>query len=137
MISVIVGPPCAGKSTFVARSARPGDVIVDYDAMARALGSDRLHEAPGAVADVAFHAREAAVSRILAKRWDAWIIHTSPSKSQVSRYLEAGCRILLIDPGEDECVARAERDNRPPGTCERIHRWYEMPPNLLSDWRSQ
>lgn len=71
MLTVVVGPPCAGKSTYVRRMARTGDVAVDYDALAAALGSDRAHEAPRAVADVAFHARDAAIARCIRKGWPA------------------------------------------------------------------
>ena len=58
MLTVVVGPPCAGKSTYIRRMARSGDVLIDYDALARALGSDRAHEAPPNVADAAYFARQ-------------------------------------------------------------------------------
>lgn len=135
MLTVLVGPPCSGKSTYARRMARSGDVVVDYDALALALGSDRAHEAPRAVADVAFKVREAAVSRVIAKRWPAWVIHARPSAEQVGAYRDAGARFVLLDPGIDECLARCERDGRPPGTDGRIRDWYERPPDLAADWR--
>ena len=135
MLTVVVGPPCAGKSTYIRRMARPGDVLVDYDAIAMALGSDRHHEAPPAVADVAYRARDAAVMRCLGKGWPAWVIHSRPTREQVDGYRDAGARIVLLDPGMDECLARCERDGRPPGTAERIRDWYARPPQLAADWR--
>lgn len=135
MLTVVVGPPCAGKSTYVRRMARAGDVLVDYDALAACLGSDRSHEAPPAVADAAYAARDAAVSRCVAKRWPAWVVHSRPSGAQINAYRDAGARLVLLDPGMDECLARCERDGRPPGTAERIRGWYENPPNLTPDWR--
>lgn len=135
MLTVIVGPPCAGKSTYARRMARAGDVVVNYDLIAVALGSDRSHEAPPAVADAAFAARAAAVERCIRKGWTAWIIHTRPSRQQIARYRSAGARFVLLDPGMDKCLARAESDSRPAGTAERIREWYEMPPDLAADWR--
>jgi len=38
-INVIVGPPCAGKSTHVKANSTKGDVLVDYDDLAKALGA--------------------------------------------------------------------------------------------------
>lgn len=134
MLTVVVGPPCAGKSTYVAANAREGDVTVDYDALARALGSPRRHEAPRAVADVAHAARSAAVDRLMAKRWTGWIIHARPSPEQVTAYRDAGARLVLMDPGMDECLRRCAADGRPPGTAERIRDWYERPPQLAADW---
>lgn len=34
VITVVTGPPCSGKSTYVRTHARPGDIIVDFDAIA-------------------------------------------------------------------------------------------------------
>ena len=86
MIAVVVGPPCAGKSTYVRAMARPGDVTVDYDALAVALGSDRRHEAPRSVAECAFAARSAAVSALIAGGYDGYVIHTRPSAGDMGRY---------------------------------------------------
>ena len=130
MVTVVVGPPCAGKSTYVGARMAEGDVAVDYDLLARALGSRRAHEAPRPVADVAFHARAAAVDRVLSRGYDAWIIHARPSPADVARYRSEGCRLVLLDPGMGECLRRCGADGRPPGTAERIAGWYESPPNL-------
>lgn len=135
MLTVVVGPPCAGKSTYVRRMAHAGDVLVDYDALARVLGSDRAHEAPPNVADVAYFARHAVVTRCIEKGWPAWVIHSRPSEAQLDAYRDAGARLVLLDPGMDECMVRCERDGRPPGTAERIRDWYARPPQLAADWR--
>ncbi|MGW1998552.1 hypothetical protein ACWCPW_51730, partial [Embleya sp. NPDC001921] len=78
-MTVVVGPPCAGKSTWIRGQRADGDVVVDFDAMTSALGSTAPYAAPDAIRDVAFAARSAAIDRIL-KGVDApaWIIHTSP-----------------------------------------------------------
>lgn len=135
MLTVIVGPPCSGKSTYAMRMARDGDVVVDYDAIAVALGSRRAHEAPRAVADVAARARDAAIGRAIAKRWPAWVIHSRPTREQVDEYARAGARLVLLDPGVEECLRRCDADGRPPGTARRIRDWYERPPDIAADWR--
>lgn len=134
MLTVVVGPPCAGKSTYVRAHARDGDVTVDYDALSRALGSQRDHEAPRAVADTASRARDAAVSRVMEKRWPAWVIHSRPSPEQIAAYRDSGARLVLMDPGVDECLRRCAEDGRPPGTEARIRDWYDRPPQLAADW---
>lgn len=134
MLTVVIGPPCAGKSTYIRRMSSVGDVLVDYDALARALGSPHEHDAPRAVADVAFHARKAAIDRCLARGHPAFVIHSNPTPAQIRAYRDAQARLVLLDPGQDECLARAERDARPPETAERIRQWYASPPNLAADW---
>jgi HK97 family phage prohead protease len=130
-ITVVVGPPAAGKSTWVTEQRSAGDVVVDMDRLAQALGSDTPHDAPAAVAEVAFAARRAAVGRILAGvEADAWIIHTRPSSAQMARYEEAAAEVVVLDPGMDACLERAASDGRPEGTEDVIRRWYEDPPDL-------
>ena len=34
-VFLVAGPPCAGKSTYVASHARPGDLVLDQDALGR------------------------------------------------------------------------------------------------------
>lgn len=38
-IVALCGPPCAGKTTLANNLSRPGDAILDFDDIARALGS--------------------------------------------------------------------------------------------------
>lgn len=39
MLTVITGPPCGGKTQYARKHALPGEVIVDFDAIAVELGS--------------------------------------------------------------------------------------------------
>lgn len=124
-ITVVLGPPCAGKSTFVAENAADGDVVVDFDKLATAFGSKTSHDAPAAIRDVTHAAREAAIDLILAGiNSDAWIIHSSPTSEWMTRYETAGARIEKIDPGIDVCLDRASRNGRPAWTEDAINRWY-------------
>lgn len=129
-ITVVVGPPCAGKSTYVREHALPGDVVVDFDLLARALGSPDEHSAPEAVRSAAFAAREAAIGDAIGSGATAWVIHTSPQPEKINAYEDASASFLLLDPGKDECLRRCEADGRPPGTAEAIEAWYADPPAL-------
>lgn len=124
-ITVVLGPPCAGKSTFVAESAADGDVVVDFDKLATALGSKTAHDAPYAIRSVAHAARQAAIDLILAGiDSDSWIIHSSPTPEAMACYEAAGARIEEIDPGIAVCLARASENDRPAWTESAINRWY-------------
>lgn len=135
-ITVVVGPPCAGKSTYIAEQRQAEDVVVDFDRMAQALGSTRAHAAPDAIRQVAFAARKAAIAKVLSGiDTDGWIIHTNPWPGQLDLYHSAGAELVLLDPGVEECLARAEADGRPDGTADAIRQWYDSPP--LTDLKSR
>lgn len=127
-INVIIGPPCAGKSTHVQNHAAPGDPRLDYDAIAKALGSPTDHDAPQPIRDLAFTARNAVIEAILNDTKSdatAWIIHTQPTDEQLAAYLEADAELLTLNPGQDICLQRAQADNRPPRTTQAINDWYQ------------
>lgn len=124
MIHVVTGPPCAGKSTFVAENAGEGSVRVDYDAIAVALGSGNDHAAPYEIGRCALAAREAAIKEATDLGTEAWVIHTAPSEAQRREYSKGGAIFHDLDPGMGECMRRAVADGRPEGTEQAIRKWY-------------
>ena len=129
MIHVITGPPCAGKTTYMRRHAAEGDVLVDYDAIAQALGCREAHQARRRVNDInlaAFVARRAVIEWAVGHAGDveAWIIHTNPMPEDMYAYEKAGADIVEIDVDMETCLERARSDGRPPGTAEAIREWF-------------
>lgn len=125
MIHVITGPPCAGKSTYVSEHMKEGDMRVDYDLIATALGSIDSHAAQGVIKQAAFDAREGAIKAALNDpQQESWIIHTSPSEDHVKAYEKAEAEFIELDPGKDVCLERAEADERPRQTFDGIEKWY-------------
>lgn len=125
MIHVIVGPPCAGKSTYLNDHAKPGDLRVDFDKIAKCLGAAESHDAEGIVKTAAFAARDAVIKAAMDNPdEESWIIHTSPADEQMESYKSVNADVIVLDPGKDECLARAERDGRPERTIDAINQWY-------------
>ena len=126
MLHVILGPPCSGKSTYVSEHARDGDVKVDYDVIATALGSMKPHAAEEPVRSAAYKARAAAVMYLLQHPdIEGWVIHSEPSAWQLKLYKAAEAEIIVLDEDEETCLARAEADDRPPEVIEELHKWFD------------
>jgi hypothetical protein len=123
---VVWGPPAAGKTTWVMAHARPGDLVVDLDALAQALdpaGTTREHERH--VDLVAKAAQRGALHAIfqLGLECDVYLIHVHLDPQTRSRYERGGAQIVVVDPGLDTCLERA-RTERPAHMELAIREWY-------------
>ena len=94
----VIGPPGAGKTTWVAQHRSPGDLVLDLDALAVALGSQTKDH----------HQRDHMPQHKSLARWiwrplsvkmeqmakganvGVWIIHSDPPPPVLSRYGKKG-----------------------------------------------
>lgn len=113
MITIVTGPPCSGKSTFITTNAKPGDLIVDMDRIALALSVEGTNpfEYSDKVRAVAMKARQAAVAEAVKvaqgeRRLGVWIIHTDPSPEQRRGYRAAGAKFVEMDTPKKVCLER-------------------------------
>lgn len=127
---VIVGASCSGKSTYTWENRADDDLVVDFDRIAGALGNTKPHDSSGLIGEATFRARLSAIKTALERDENSWIIHGNPSAEQIDEYVAVGAEFIVLDPGLDECLARAEAEDRPDGTEENIRAWYDDPPSL-------
>ncbi len=122
-ITLIMGPPAAGKNTYVQQHAQPGDLIVDYDAIATSLGADphqRGHDLHPAI-----NAARNAILRQLRRgetgATRAWILSANPEADRRFPYHS----VITVDPGIDQVLENARRAGRPRDYIDAINRWYQ------------
>lgn len=124
-VTVVTGPPAAGKTTHVRQHAQPGDVIIDYDHLANALsGQDEdNHDHPAHIQAVTKAARQAALDAAINTSARIWLIHAMPSEKQQVNYSARGAEIITIDPGK-EVVMRRIKAERPARMAKAAGKWY-------------
>lgn len=125
MITVVTGPPCSGKSTYVRQHAKPGDIVIDFDIMAQAFGSSAPHDHSAATRHVTIQARRAAIAAAITIHHQApvWIVDCNISPERLTAYRRAGASIVALD------VDRAELHRR--AGAERPPLWHR----LIDEWR--
>jgi hypothetical protein len=123
MLTIITGPPCAGKTTYIRQYARPGDIVVDFDVIAQAVGSLVSHGHDPPVWKVAIEARDAAIKAAVGchrQGATAWVIDSRPTPAARQAYLKAGARIVDLTAAPEELHRRATEAGRPPSWHTRI-----------------
>lgn len=115
MLTVITGPPCSGKTTYARQHAKPGDIIVDFDLIAQALGSPVTHGHDRQFWKVAIEARDVAIRAAVQQARQgktAWIVDSRPTEQARQAYQKAGGRIVDLAAPRDELHRRAT-ESRP------------------------
>lgn len=133
-VVLIYGPPCSGKTTKALELAQPGDLVIDWDQLARDAGSPREHDHRPEHARAASRARmELEQHAATMTDGTAYVIRTLADEQERAEAAERlrATDIIRCDPGGAECIRRAHDLGRKPSTDELIIRWYAQ------DWGSR
>jgi predicted kinase len=123
MFTVVTGPPASGKTTYLRTHATPGDITIDFDTLAVALGSPHSHDHTAAITAVAREARHAALTAALRTDADIWLIHADPSSRQLGWYRSLGARIVDLNPGDHITSQRLDERRAMNGSVSNSLSW--------------
>lgn len=127
--TVVVGPPAAGKTTWINQRAQLGDLVVDFDSITRALGGPKCKgwDLPSElVTRAVMEAREAAARIAMRPHTgphQSFIIHALPTVTVLTDYHRRGATIKVIDPGRAIVMDRIARE-RPANKAAIADKWY-------------
>lgn len=122
-ITLVVGPPGSGKTSWVEEQSEPGDVVIDYDRLAEALGSPVSHDHGGQMHQAVSAARGALLRKVRRGEVDAdrvFIVSSNPEAERRFPYHD----LKVLDPGEGEAIRRCREAGRPEKWMELVRQWY-------------
>lgn len=131
-IHCIIGPPCSGKSTYVRQHQQPGDIVLDWDALALAMDSGfaKADYSP-ALASAVTAAWQGAYYRLvrLVNPVSIWIIKSVPftkaHPSMLSEWVQLGYDIHVCE-GESPAVVLTRLATRNEGAKRTAQLWWSL-----------
>ena len=131
-VTIVAGPPGAGKTSYVAERAKWGDLIVDVDALYHALSGLAWYEKPEVLLPFVCEARDAVLARLSRESEvrHAWIITAQADKDKLYSLRDTlGAGLIVLEVDALECIRRISRDER---RADRVQQWREL---VYSWWR--
>lgn len=127
-LTLVAGPPCGGKSTYVRTHAAVSDLIVDYDALAIALQpAGATHQHIEAHKHFIWEARDAILERLRLGGHGvrtAWVIASAPKRADRDRYRNRyGAQVVMVWSPEEVCLRRSLGE-RPEDWFGHVRGWF-------------
>jgi 5-methylcytosine-specific restriction protein A len=114
-VTLVFGPPCSGKTAWIARSSATGDLTVDLDLIASSLACSSVHTWDRTWLGPAIRRRNDLVGRLSKPPvpWPtAWIIMSGATSEERLWWRDKlhARRTVIIETPEEICQQRLERD---------------------------
>lgn len=125
--TLVCGPPCAGKNTYVENRITLGDLIIDVDALHHAVSGMPSHDHSNQLLTFAFTARDAIIDKLLTSTFGGhvWIVTTAPTRAdRIAWTSRLDASVVLLVPDKAECLKRATTE-RPEKWLGYVRQWYQ------------
>lgn len=112
-VTIISGPPAAGKSTYVRDNAGPNDLVIDFDDYLERIGAIKWTKDRAQVRQ-AFRMRDEDLWSLGRRTTgQAWLIATAPTRAERDawkRALGKHATVTVLNVPAEQCIARINAD---------------------------
>ena len=134
MTTLIYGPPCGGKSTFVHELHERGDLVLDFDQVHSALSGLDPYDHHDSITPFVMAAMDAVKRRLQAEKdTTAWVIACAPTRAERSEFSSFTNENRLVYADRATCHDRAATAGRPDSWHPSIDSWHDVYEPDLSD----
>lgn len=128
-VYIVWGAPLSGKTSLVREIMRPGDIVMDIDALWMAVTLQPEYLKPNNVRYNVFALRDNLLDQIKTRYgswYDAYIIGGYPDKYERERLAQTlGAELIHCEATLDECLRRRAESSRPERWDGYIREWFD------------
>jgi hypothetical protein len=129
-VYIVYGSPLSGKTTMVMDMMQYGDIVLDMDALWRAVTFQNEYIKPKNVRFNVFKLRDDLLDQIKTRygQWyDAYIIGGYPDKYERERLAEElGADVIYCESTKEDCIKRLQDSDKPNDWLEYIEDWWDQ-----------
>ena len=128
-VYIVYGSPLSGKTTLVRELMQYGDIVLDMDALWKAVSFQEEYVKPKNVRFNVFAIRDNLLDQIKTRygNWyDCYIIGGYPDKYERERLAQTlGAELIYCESTIEECLARMEQSGKTSQWIQFINDWWE------------
>ncbi len=128
-VYIVYGSPLSGKTTLVKELMNYGDIVIDMDALWKALTFQEEFIKPNNCRFNLFKIRDELLQQVKMRygNWyNCYIIGGYPDKYERERLVqELGAELIYCDSTKEECLSRLEKSNKPEKWLDYINDWWD------------
>lgn len=128
---VVAGPPSAGKSTWVREAAKPGDLVVDLDALAPSVLGKPMWASDSRERSLVIRERNTLLAEYMRAKTSherCFLVDTAGTFRRRKFWLDRGAEVVTLDTDKEICRARIRQCTERPqstqaGRLAAVDRW--------------
>jgi HK97 family phage prohead protease len=131
-VTIVAGPPAAGKSTWVKKQTQSGDLVIEWEAIVQSLTGEPERIQNAETRELVGAMREAAIEKLAeqvenGKAPRTWVIIGAPSigeRQELAKRLNAEVVVVLCSLAEGRTRIEADA-SRPAEQMAALDRWWD------------
>ena len=135
-VTIVCGPPGAGKTHYVMQRLKWGDVLLDIDLLFAALSGQAMYDKPATLLKMVLRVRDTVVAELQGPNTiaRAWLITSTTKHAEIAGMAnKLKAKVVVIETPANICMQRIQAD---PRRKDLLAEWQPLVEKWWANWRT-